>query len=312
MLYLNYNLKRNVIVDDSLKNEIFSKRNECCDFEFIKQLKDHSFENIHKYPDIYTAKKILCSKLEIEESSLIFGNGSDDVLKNLFFTLDYKSLHILSHSYKMAYFYNDLLYKKIIQYDFKYSDAFEISTEILGDNDGLFYLVNPHCPTTFKFTSDQILDLSRKFKYLILDEAYTSPLNVNQILSNIKNIFIVKSFSKLGGCPGLRIGYVVNSDLDILNKINVISSNHPINSEAVRYIKFITNNQNLLCESEYRYLECFNYIKHKLNLKGMSCSNFSIFEYDIRLKDIGVEYEIDGRRFLRITLTDINSFKSKI
>lgn len=306
MKYLNYNIRRNEIQDDPLKNQLISKRNETCDSSIIYSQNTNSFENINRYPDIFGAIKKLSSVLKTSSHNLVFGNGSDDVLKNLFLTLEYETVTILSDSYKMSFFYNDLLKKRINVENFKYENKkFHLkNTWLHGD---LLYLVSPHCPTGFEYNTEELMDISCRFKYVILDQAYTNPLIINDKLLR-KNVVIVKSFSKLGGAPGLRIGYAITKNKNILHNLKCITSNHSLNSEAIRYINFIIKNKHLIEQSEKNYEICFEYIKSKYNLFGILCGNFAIFEFDQRIKDIGVEYIIDNKKFIRITLIDKESF----
>lgn len=313
MLYMNFNLKRNEIKKDDFWGTPFSKKNENCDTLLKDKLKQNNFIDVNKYPNLFFIQKKLCNVLNIRTDQLVFGHGSDDILKNLFLTLNYNSIQMLEHSYKMSFFYNELLNKKILVNTFLYKNKkFNLNHDIVKLGGDILYIVNPHCPTTFKIDPNEIINLSIYFKYIIIDEAYCNPLYHFSEYLKTKNIIVVKTFSKLGGSPGLRIGYCMCSDKHVMNNMRIISSNYNLNSEAIRYLDFIIENQKIILDSQFELTKGFEYISKKINKPSFFSANFALFEYDSKLKNIGVEYVIDGHKFIRITLTNDFVFKKII
>lgn len=311
---MNFSCKRNELRIDEFRETPFSIKNENCDLVIKDFFKKHNFFDINKYPDIFYIRKKLSNYLNISFDQLVFGHGSDDVLKNLFLCLDYNSVQILEHSYKMAFFYNNLLNKNIYTNSFEYRDGFYLKNDIIKLGGDILYIVNPHCPTTFSLNENDILKFSNHFKYVIIDEAYTDPLYINKKYLTKKNIIIVKSFSKLGAAGGLRIGYCVTSNKEIVESICSITSNYNLNSEAIRYLEILINSPDLIKSTQLEFKKAYEYLIKKLNVKTKSffVSNFALFEYNEKLKDIGVEYNINFKKFNRITLTNDFVFKKII
>jgi len=80
----------------------------------------------------------------------------------------------------------------------------------------LIFLANPNNPTGTIFTHSQIINFLNKIPeeiFVILDEAYNEYVsdkdfpNYIAILKQYKNVIILRSFSKIYGLAGLRIGY---------------------------------------------------------------------------------------------------------
>jgi histidinol-phosphate aminotransferase len=99
-------------------------------------------------------------------------------------------------------------------------DNFHISLKNIFDlcdsKTKLIFLSNPNNPTGTIFTHDEIIEFLNKVPertYVILDEAYNEYVtDVNfpksfDILKKYKNVIILRSFSKIYGLAGLRIGY---------------------------------------------------------------------------------------------------------
>ncbi len=82
----------------------------------------------------------------------------------------------------------------------------------------LIFLANPNNPTGTILTHQQIIDFLDKVPretFVILDEAYTEYVeckdfpDYKQILKQYANVVILRSFSKVFGLAGMRIGYCI-------------------------------------------------------------------------------------------------------
>lgn len=309
---MNCDIKRNKYSADSFRETPFSIKNENCELILSKVVKEDDFLDINKYPDMNYIQKKFCKHLNVQNDQLIFGHGSDDILKNLVLSLNYNSIQLLDPSYKMMEFYNKLLHKSIYLNGFRYDGNFHLNKEFKDVGGEVLYIANPHCPTAYKLNPDEIVRLSYHFKYIIVDEAYTNPLYIDNRYLNVKNIILVNTFSKLGGSAGLRIGYCVCSDQNVMEGMRSISTNYSLNSEAIRYLDLLLNNINYIENSELELKRGYEYLCEKINKRSFYAANFALFEYDDRLKEIGVEYMIDFKKFLRITLTNKNVFQKII
>lgn len=98
---------------------------------------------------------------------------------------------------------------------------FSIKTEVfkreINVDTRLLFICNPHSPSGRLFSKELILDLvefcSKRNVYVIVDENYidfVDPIEGYTLAHHVNeygNLFVVRSFSKFFGMPGLRIGY---------------------------------------------------------------------------------------------------------
>lgn len=283
-------------------SSLISLKNENSNESFINRLDQENLGGFQKYPDLFSAYGCLVNHLNIDGNTIILGHGSDQILKDLFMVLDYESIQIYNHSWAMATVYNNMFGKKILTNDFIFNGNFHSKErpETIGGD--ILYLVNPHCPTGVTFDVDTIFELSTHFKYVIVDEAYTNPLRFNDELLKAENVIVVRTFSKLGGVPGLRLGYCV-ANKNIIDKLNVVKSVYEIGSDSVEYLKFITNNSHLIDEHLEELHNCFRVLSKNNNGFSIHTANFGTFEDFGRL--VGKSYVIDSKPFVRVTLTDM-------
>ena len=96
-------------------------------------------------------------------------------------------------------------------------DVKRLASEAEKAGGGLIYIVNPNNPTSTITTSDDIAWLVAnlpKNTYVLVDEAYihyaTSP-EISSAIPHIKagkNVLVARTFSKIYGMAGLRVGYI--------------------------------------------------------------------------------------------------------
>ncbi len=91
-----------------------------------------------------------------------------------------------------------------------------------SDNTRMLIVCNPHSPSGRLFGKETMLELvefcGSKNVYILVDENYMDFINSEQdytltsYVHKYDNLFVVRSFSKFFGMPGLRLGYGIASD----------------------------------------------------------------------------------------------------
>lgn len=98
---------------------------------------------------------------------------------------------------------------------------FSLDTDVIkgavGSNTRLLFICNPHSPSGKLFHRDEILDLvnfcHERNIYVVLDENYVDFVHpvekytLAHCVDKYENLFVVRSFSKFFGMPGIRMGY---------------------------------------------------------------------------------------------------------
>lgn len=283
-------------------SSLVSLKNENSNESFINRLTQEKLGGFQKYPDVRRCYEYLVNHLDIDNDMIVLGYGSGQILRDLFMVLDYDSIQIYNNSWEMASVYSNLFNKKILTNDFTFDGKFHSkeNPETIGGD--VLYLVNPNCPTGLTFSTDSILDLAKQFKYVIVDEAYENPLVFDKRLLSANNVIVVKTFSKLGGVPGMRIGYCV-ANREIINRLYAVKTTYEIDSTAVDYLEFITKNNYLIEENFDELHNCFTILLKNNGGFGIHCGNFGTFEDFGKLR--GKQYVIDSKPFIRVTLTDV-------
>lgn len=199
--------------------------------------------DLHRYPDgaAYQLKRSLAKRLSLEPRNIIIGNGSNDVLD--FAVRTFSQPHFSGSNDKATLEYNI----QLAQPEFSFI-AFSIcglvhgvqtsSTRIHPDTFvpdldhalealknpavKIFYLANPNNPTGAFIPKSQVLGFLKKLSALrpkqdclvLLDYAYGEYLEsgllpeLKDCLECYSQVAITRTFSKIYGLGGLRVGYM--------------------------------------------------------------------------------------------------------
>jgi histidinol-phosphate aminotransferase len=189
--------------------------------ESIKKFLD----KIYLYPDTTCAplKRKLAEKHGVTEDMIIVGNGSDEIF--LFIAGAYleKGRNAVTsvgtfpeYSFATTLFGGDIKYAEMndLRYDLNNM------LRLIDEHTQVIFIANPNNPTGTYVTHDEFLHFLGNvpdYMLIVLDEAYfefAAEPDFPDALSLIKehnNILILRTFSKLYGLAGLRIGYAIGS-----------------------------------------------------------------------------------------------------
>lgn len=81
-------------------------------------------------------------------------------------------------------------------------EAMEIPT-----GEDIFYLVNPNGIDGTQLLREEVIELSKKYRYLIVDEAYGDFFDNSIIECRTDNMIVLKTMSKSIASPGARFGW---------------------------------------------------------------------------------------------------------
>jgi len=179
----------------------------------------------------------LAEKLHVSTKQLFLSNGSDYLFNILLicFALSNEK-HVLTHEYAFSTFAIQAQSLNIPVHTVKINDNWQVNTDNLinacNAKTSLVFLANPNNPTGTLMSQDELQHLLKNIPestLLILDEAYyefaASELNCNSIewLAKYPNLVITRTFSKIYGLAGLRLGYALAnpSIIDILQRVQL-------------------------------------------------------------------------------------------
>lgn len=198
----------------------------------IKNAIVRAVENCDRYPDIVAEKltKTVSSAYTILPEYLLFGNGSSELFMAVIHGLKPKKTVIpvpSFYGYEYAAGVSDgeiIYYKTMPENNFFPTSAF---LTVLSENVELLFLANPNNPTGTiieKESLKRLLDYCKDRKIIVvLDECFVEFCDgAYSMLSEVTaydNLILVRAFTKIFSIPGVRLGYLVCSNQNLLCKI---------------------------------------------------------------------------------------------
>lgn len=171
---------------------------------------------ITRYPDIYasTLKEKLADLYSLNVRNIVVGCGTDDVLDSTIRALTDVNDIIASPkpSFPMVKYFGEFNQRKIAE--FEINDDGSINIETIDRDAKLIYLCTPNNPTGQiipKENIEKLIEVTNAF--IIIDEAYAE-FAEEDCLSSLENekVIITRTFSKIYGLAGLRIGYALGNE----------------------------------------------------------------------------------------------------
>ena len=234
------------------KNEINFSHNNF----FINFLKKKiSSDLISAYPESYNVYKLLSKKLKIKKENILITPGSDFGLKNCFQAFYKKNSRIITidPTFAMVDLYCKIFQTNQIKigYDKFLNLDYAGLLKTITKNTSLIIIANPNSPTGTILNNEQIdkiLKISEKKNVIVvIDEAYYefSKFNCLSKIKRYKNLIILRTFSKVFGLAGLRLGYVVSSNINI-KKLKGLKPMYEANSVALKAAEFLLKNKKII------------------------------------------------------------------
>ncbi len=167
------------------------------------------------YPEYSETRRDLAAFFGVEEESLVLTNGTDEAIQVLVNTYldDGQECLILQPAYAMYRFYAEVAGAEVFALDYNPDTlAFPLEQvlESISASTRLIMIANPNNPTGGAISLkaiEQILQRAGNAAVLI-DEAYYEFCGVTALplIKDYSNLFVSRTFSKVYGLAGLRIG----------------------------------------------------------------------------------------------------------
>jgi histidinol-phosphate aminotransferase len=209
--------------------------------EYIKVSK-----NFKRYPDSNgsTLKKIIANKFKVDKNRVILGSGSDQLFELICKAFLNKNDEVIVPQYSFIIYriYSKLNGAKVI---FAKEKNFTLSTKnILSKvtkKTKIIFLANPNNPTGTYVNKIELSNLRKKLRsdiLLVVDDAYFEYVKQKNYLSGLKifsqnkNVVVTRTFSKIYGLAGLRVGWGYASK-EIISSLNQIKPPFNVNKPAL-------------------------------------------------------------------------------
>jgi histidinol-phosphate aminotransferase len=251
---------------------------------------------LSRYPDGsgYRLKRALARQLGVDAEQISLGNGSNDVLELVArVALSPGSEGIVSAHAFVVYPLAVIAHGgKLVTVPAKdWTHDLEAMARAVTDKTRIVFVANPNNPTGTWVNKQQLttfLDRIPEHVIAVLDEAYFEYLrhadypNGVSLLNRYPNLVVTRTFSKIYGLAGMRVGYCV-SHRDIADLLNRVRQPFNVSSLALECAEAALGDQEFVRRSR------------EINDEGME-------QLHRGLDQLGVDYIRSGGNFLCIDL----------
>lgn len=247
------------------------------DYSVIKEIRKN-LNDIKYYPDssCVEIRKKISEKFNIDIDSIIIGNGTDQIIEMICDSFIEAGDNIVIADPTF------LIYEKstlkcngmVVKVGLKQlrQDVEEL-VKAMNSKTKILFLTNPHNPTGSKLSSsefDYIMGNVNRDVLVVMDEAYGEYMNEEDkidtisYISRYKNLVVLRTFSKVYGLAGLRIGYGIsdNNVISVLNKVrlpfNVSFIAQKAAIKALENESYVNKIRSIVDEEKNRYYKILN------------------------------------------------------
>ncbi len=201
--------------------------------------------NLHLYPDgsAFYLKKKLAAKLGTEPAHLILGNGSNEIIEFVGHALMRPGMDVVVSQYCFAIYpiVAKLFGANVITVPAKnHAHDLPAMLRAITPQTRVMFVANPNNPTGTLASREEVMRLVNEVPahiLLVMDEAYIEFLDdsldlIPLIRGGAKpNLLLMRTFSKIFGLAGLRLGYGIGHP-DLIASLEKIRQPFNINSIA--------------------------------------------------------------------------------
>ena len=291
-----------------------------------------------QYPSGMSVNSLLAGKyFGIRQEFVAVGNGAAELIKSLMGVIDGK-LGVVFPTFEE--YPNRFDRSRIVTYspyneDLRYN-ADDLKQFFDSKNIKTLLLINPDNPSGNFIPKDDVLELARWCQErgirLIVDESFvdfsddfaTNSLLKNDILLMNPNLVVMKSISKSYGVPGLRLGIMASSDIELINLTKKDVAIWNINSFAEFYMQIFNKYEHIykgacakFLDERRRFLEKLSEIPFLRVIPSQAnyflcevCDRFTSSElteillnrFNIFIKDCNNKTGLQAKNYIRIAI----------
>lgn len=257
----------------------------------FKQNINEALESMERYPDVkyrnvkkhlknymkfsssyFDSENQSLKRFTVDEEDIVLGNGAAEII-DLAISC-FKSICIVVPSF-IEYEKNAVKWGCSIEYSYLKKDMTYDYKDILSKmkNSEALIIGNPNNPNGNVINESKFKDImdycEKNNKIIIVDEAFSEFTGKKgySILKNTEEydcIFIIKALTKFYAMPGIRMGYGVSKNKELIEKIKEKQNPWNINCFAEVAVKYVLKDQQYIEESLKWIEEERNFITGKL------------------------------------------------
>ena len=254
-------------------------------------------KNLKRYPDSegVNLRKTLAKKFKLDSNKIILGSGSDQILELICRAFLKKGDDVIVPKYSFLIY---RLYSKMNGAKVIYSNEKNLKVSVddilkkVTKKTKIIFMANPNNPTGTYVDKKKLLLLRKKLQshiLLVIDDAYFEYVKQKnyssglKLFSTFRNVIVTRTFSKIYGLAGLRVGWGYGSK-EIINSLNLVKPPFNINSPALSVAEAAIKD-NVWLNKEIKHVNKWNdkFYKEfkKMNIEtNKSYTNFLLINFD--------------------------------
>lgn len=254
-----------------------------------------ALEQLHRYPDGagFHLKAALSEKFNLRPEQITLGNGSNDLLELIGRAFLNRGDEVIFSQHAFAVYMLVTLgcSAKPVEVPAQlFGHDLAAMADAITERTRVIFIANPNNPTGtwfHKHALDAFLARVPEHVLVVLDEAYVEYVeedgypNGFDYLGRYSNLIVTRTFSKMYGLAGLRVGYAV-ANPQITNVLNRVRQPFNVNAPALAAAQAALNDVNYIEDSKSENTAGLVQITEgltKLNLHAIpSVANFIAFE----------------------------------
>lgn len=287
-------------------------------YGLAENLKKEIFEKLfvlERYPDpdYIELREKIAEKNNLNIENIIVGNGATEIIFLFMKILSPKKVLIVSPTFgeyeraiKAATLANDSL--EINYFELKEAENFVLNVKNLEteleNNYDLLILCNPNNPTgqflKLKKLEEILKICEQKNTKLFVDEAFVEFVEdwENESIINSKenkeNLFVIRAFTKFFAIPGLRLGYGICFNNNLLKKMLEKKEPWSVNNIADLAGKTVLDDENYIQKTKEWIKDQKKYMYENLNkIEGLRAYKTEVNFILLKIEDNLLEKDLD-------------------
>ena len=217
--------------------------------------------SLQKYPDIKyrRLRKNISDYLGVDDSQVIPGNGATEIIYLLMRNLSGR-LAIINPTFSEYRKGAEIAGLSVVDFVMDWKKDFKLDLDEIyrrKDEFDSIFICNPNNPDGSVREIKKLLEFAEKEgKLLIVDETFIEfadsekDRSLVNMVEKSKNLFIIRAVTKFFGIPGIRLGYGISSNRELLQKMYDEKEPWTINSFADAASDFIFKEEEYIRKSK--------------------------------------------------------------
>lgn len=196
----------------------------------------NSIKHTDRYPDINSRKLIeaISAYENVPKEFIFVSNGAAEAIYRAAACLRPKAGLITAPSFSEYEKSLKLFGTDVNYYCMEEKNSFKITDDILNcinEKTDIAFICNPNNPTG-QLTEKSILEkmiikLKERNAFLVVDECFldftenSKKYSMVDLLNKYDNLILIKAFTKIFAIPGIRLGYCMSSNKELINNLKV-------------------------------------------------------------------------------------------